>query len=134
MMSWKPNGGTQFNMPETATISSVSKEHKTVAPTPAEAVPATDFKASGGNLTVMRGLGISGASLTVWPMDMTAYGADRLDSAPYAEYEIAVRRGINTIEARCLPTFPVNAAYDLRIAISVDGGEAEIRSLKTKAM
>ena len=134
MMSWKPNGGTQFNMPETATISSVSKEHKTVAPTPAEAVPATGFKASGGNLTVMRGLGISGASLTVWPMDMTAYGADRLDSAPYAEYEIAVRRGINTIEARCLPTFPVNAAYDLRIAISVDGGEAEIRSLKTTAM
>ena len=61
---------------------------------------------------------------------MTTYSAAR---APYLEYNIPVNAGENTIAVRCLPTFPINTGYDLRVALSIDGGSPKTISLKTVA-
>ena len=51
-------------------------------------------------------------------------------SAPYAEYTLPVKEGLNVIQARCLPTFRLNNDYDIRIGISVNGGTAKVISIK----
>jgi hypothetical protein len=134
IMSMKPNDATQFSMPETATLSSISNISSKLSQTELNIVPAIDFTASSGNLTTLKGLGISDNGVTVWPMDTKAYSGTNLSGAPYAEYDVNVKTGINTIQVRCLPSFPVNSSYDLRIAIAVDGSTPQVCSLKTTAM
>jgi hypothetical protein len=63
---------------------------------------------------------------------MQAYAS--ASSAPYAEYALPVKKGLNVIQVRCLPTFPINTSYDLRAGISVDGKEASVISIKVSAM
>ena len=82
-------------------------------------------------MKTIAGLGIAEASVTVWPLDMTAY--TDAAKAPYAEYTIPVSAGTNRIELRCLPTFPINTSYDLRLAVSIDGAAPTVHSLKTVA-
>lgn len=45
-----------------------------------------------------------------------------------------IEAGEGQIIVRCLSTFPVNAAYDLRVAVSVDDGNPQTISARTKAM
>ncbi|MBQ9669145.1 MAG: glycosyl hydrolase 115 family protein [Prevotella sp.] len=132
MMNYQPRGLAQFNLPEVATASSVSSFKSTAKAEPqVTVVPATAYVASRGSFTTLDGLGVSDKAITVWPLDMTKYG---LSQAPYLEYDVPVKAGKNTISVRCLPTFPVNTTYDLRVALSVDGSSAQTISLKTVAM
>jgi hypothetical protein len=134
MMNFKPRGLDQFNMPATATISSIRngeipqrKDYVTI-------IPATAYKNASNSVRTLEGVGINQASITVWPLDMTAYRSNQVTQAPYAEYEIPVKAGTNNIEVRFLSNFPINTNYDLRVALSIDGGTAAITSLKTVAM
>jgi len=132
MMSYKPRSLAHFGMPETATESNISNVKIDMDEEPdVTIVPATEYTASDGNFVTIDGLGISDKGMTVWPMDMRRYTVTR---APYLEYDIPVKAGVNTISVRCLPTFPVNTSYDLRVALTVDGGSAKTISLKTVAM
>ena len=45
-----------------------------------------------------------------------------------------MQKGLNVIQVRLLPTFPLNASYDLRAGISVDGKTASVISIKVSAM
>jgi hypothetical protein len=80
----------------------------------------------------LEGLGIEGTTATVWPLDMQAYTS--ANDAPYAEYTLPVQKGLNVIQVRCLPTFPINTSYDLRAGVSVDGKAASVLSIKVSAM
>ena len=135
VMSMKPHDDGQFNMPATATLSSIASYTTPIAQHPSPiVVPAADFTDSSGNLTLIDGLGISDRALTVWPMDMTAYTSSRIAQAPWAEYDVPVKAGKNSIQVRCLCTFPLNSNYDLRVGVSIDGKRAQVVSLKTVAM
>ena len=131
MMSYKPRSLSQFGMPETATVSSInSTKMEQQAEAEATVIPATDYTASSGSFTTIEGIGISDKGVAVWPLDMTKYVVAR---APWLEYDVPVKTGVNTIAVRCLPTFPVNTTYDMRVAVSVAGGQAKTISLKTIA-
>lgn len=134
VMSMKPHGDGQFNMPATATLTSINNVKTELKTTETIVVPAADFTASSGGLTTLRGLGISDNAVTVWPLNMTAYTSGRISQAPWAEYDVPVKAGKNSIQVRCLCTFPLNSTYDLRVGVSIDGKQAEVRSLKTTAM
>ena len=131
IMSAAPRGLSQFNLPEVATEATISDLQVEV---PVEAtrivIPATAYTAANGAFTKLEGLGVSDQSVTIWPLDMTKYDVSR---APFLEYEVPVRKGYNSISVRCLPTFPVNTTYDLRVALSIDGGAPKTLSLKTVA-
>ena len=134
VMSMKPHGDGQFNMPATATLTSINNVKTELKTTETIVVPAADFTASSGDLTTLRGLGISDNAVTVWPLNMTAYTSGRISQAPWAEYDVPVKTGKNSIQVRCLCTFPLNSTYDLRVGVSIDGKQAEVKSLKTTAM
>ena len=134
VMSMKPHGDGQFNMPATATLTSINNVKTELKTTETIVVPAADFTASSGDLTTLRGLGISDNAVTVWPLNMTAYTSGRISQAPWAEYDVPVKAGKNSIQVRCLCTFPLNSTYDLRVGVSIDGKQAEVKSLKTTAM
>lgn len=133
MMDSKPRQQSQFYMPETATLSNISSVQKEIEKEQTFAVAADKYTSTKGNIVTLEGLGVGGNSVTVWPIDETVYSADKAGSAPYAEYDVEVKSGANMISARCLPTFPINSSFDLRVAISVDGGEPQVCSLKTTA-
>ena len=131
MMSCKPRNLSQFGMPATASVSSINSV-KVEMPAEPEVgiVPATAYTASNGTFTTIEGIGVSDEAVTVWPLDMTKYAVAR---APWLEYDVPVKTGTNTIAVRCLPTFPVNTTYDMRVAVSIDGATAKTISLKTVA-
>ncbi len=134
MMDWKPRNLSQFYMPETATLSSISQFAVEMPKEQFATVAGADYNASSGSIKEMKGLGIGSGSVVVWPIDYTHYnsGSD-LESAPYVQYSVPVRTGENTIEVRCLPTFPIHSGEDMRVAVSVNGGKANVISLKTEA-
>lgn len=134
MMNYKPREQSQFNMPATAIPIKISDEERPMQEDDITIIPATDYKTATSTVKTLEGVGISGASVTVWPLDMTAYKTNQISQAPYAEYEIPVKAGNNHIEVRFLSNFPINTNYDLRVALSIDGGTASITSLKTVAM
>ena len=131
MMSYKPRNLSQFGMPATATVSSINSVKVEMPAEPeVNVVPATAYTASNGTFTTIEGIGVSDEAITVWPLDMTKYAVAR---APWLEYDVPVKTGLNKIAVRCLPTFPVNTTYDMRVAVSVAGAAAKTISLKTVA-
>ncbi|WP_027455458.1 glycosyl hydrolase 115 family protein [Xylanibacter brevis] len=134
MMNCKPRNQKQFDMPATATAENISKNKGTLTKDEVVIIPATRYIAASPAVKTLEGVGINEASITVWPLDMKAYKDTEVAQAPYADYEIPVKAGRNTIEVRCLSNFPINTDYDLRIALSTDGAMTNIQSLKTIAM
>ena len=141
MMNFKPRGLEHFNMPATVTPTSIRNGAIPLTKEDVTVIPAADYKKASPKVKTIEGLGINKSSLTVWPLDMTAYNtssASAQGEAPFVEYEVPVKKGKNHIEVRCLSNFPINTNYDLRVALTVlDGSAAQspvITSLKTIAM
>ena len=119
-------------MPAVATSSDVAEQQSTLLEPNITIVAGGSYTSASATVTTLEGLGIRGTTATVWPLDMRAYTT--AGSAPYAEYTVPVRKGLNVIQVRCLPTFPINTTYDLRAGISVDGQTASVISIKVSAM
>ena len=134
MMNFKPRGLDQFNMPATATLTSIRSGEIPLTKDDVTIIPAAAFKSVSSTVKTIEGLGINQSSLTVWPLNMTAYRSNQVAQAPYVEYEVPVKPGKNHIEVRCLSNFPINTNYDLRVALAIDGGSPTVVSLKTVAM
>ena len=134
MMDYKPRGMGygQFDMPQTATASDISSVVSELPLVPeATLIAGADYSSASASVKKIDGLGTSSYAATIWPLDMTKYDAA---NAPYVEYDVPVKAGQNTITVRCLPTFPINTSYDLRVAVSIDGAAPVTTSLKTIAM
>ncbi len=133
MMDFRPRQLSQFYMPATATASSINNAKAELPKTETASVAAADYINSRGSIKTFNGLGVGSQSIGVWPLDMTQYSSTNLDAAPYVEYDVTLKPGINDIAARCVPNFPINSNYDARVAISVDGAKATTKSLKLVA-
>lgn len=127
-----PNRGS-LSKPRVATASDIKQEKTPIKEVRTSVVKGSAFTAASKGVTIIKGLGTSDEAATVWPMDMKAYTATD-SNIPYAEYQVPVQAGANEIIVRCLCSFPVNESYDLRAAVSIDGGPIEVQSVKTKAM
>lgn len=92
-----------------------------------------DFSTKSASIKLLEKLGVSGSSLTVWPLNMTSYSSTNITSAPCAEYKIQVKKGNNKISVKCLPTFPLYTTLDLRYGISINGATPSLVSIKTSA-
>lgn len=132
MMDYKPNNWSQHLMPAVASSSDVCGTESNILEPVISIVPGGGYTTASDKVRTIKGLGIRGSSATVWPLDMNAYTSAA--QAPYAEYTLPVQKGLNVIQVRCLPTFPINGSYDLRAGVSVDGRPASILSIKTTAM
>ena len=132
MMSYKPNNMSQHLMPSVASAADVSETESTIVQPDITILPGGSYSSASSSVVSLTGLGLAGSTATVWPLDMTAYTS--CSQAPYAEYSIPVQKGLNVIQVRCLPTFPLNTTYDLRVGISVDGKTPSVLSVKTTAM
>lgn len=97
-------------------------------------VPGGQFVAGQAGVVSVRGLGNSDYAATVLPLNLNAYEKPDVQTVPYADYDVPVYRGANTIQVRCLCSFPLNPAYDLRVGIELPEKPAEVFSVRTKAM
>jgi hypothetical protein len=136
MMDDHPRGREIFNMPDLGAYSK-NKEIAVINPATRLAdIPAGAYVRKGndqGRLTTLLGLGSSGQGLTVLPLELNTYTDADITNAPYAEYQLPVIQGKNTIRINCLPTFPLYTGVKLRYAISVNGSKPEFNSLATLA-
>ena len=136
IMDYAPRGVKHFYEFPTAslkdvnpTLSPIADEHTAIIPSDAY----IKHNAAGRQLKIINGLGVSGKSLTVWPLNLHTYNEGDITSAPYVEYRINVQKGINKIVIKCLPTFPVYQGLKLRYAIAVDGGKPQFVNIQTEA-
>lgn len=132
MMDYKPNNWNQHLMPAVATTSDVAEQQSSILQPDVHIIAGGCYDQASSTVKVLHGLGIQGSTATIWPLDMNKY--TNVSAAPYAEYTLPVQKGLNVIQVRCLPTFPINTSYDLRVGISVDGKAASTISVKLSAM
>lgn len=130
MMSYHPQDLSTFYMPECASITGINNTVSDLPVNKRSYVDGGDYSESNGNIVSIQGLGVGEKTAMVWPEETKSYTTD---NAPYAVYDVPVRAGNNTISVRCLPTFPMNSSFDLRVAISVNEGPYAIKSVKTTA-
>lgn len=147
MMNFAPRGLDHFKMPKVANEADITNSlltpnsslFRSACPL-TQRVCTPDWKtlnsklytASSRPFTYLPGLGPDGGSIGIWPMDMRAYN-DPTD-APYAEYSVPVKAGKNSLTLRFVPSFPVNADYDMRYAISIDGGQPKVESIRLETV
>ena len=132
MMDYKPNNWSQHLMPAVATADDVAEQQSSIQQPNIKIIAGGSYTNASPTVKTLEGLGIEGTTATVWPLDMQAYTS--ANNAPYTEYAVPVKKGLNVIQVRCLPTFPINTSYDLRAGISVDGKTASVISIKVSAM
>ncbi|MDR1809370.1 MAG: glycosyl hydrolase 115 family protein [Prevotella sp.] len=126
MMSYAPRNHSFFYDP--IVVDEDAIDEGSVTPTTQDSVRNFDITGyavknnNGKTIAEIPGLGVADdASLTVRPLDLTAYSAGNIASAPYVEYSLPVAKGENTIQVKCFPTFPIYEGKGLRYAISIDG-------------
>ena len=135
IMSFQPRGLSHFGMPEVATDATISSTQLPLpVADPVSIIPAASYQRAASSVATLSGLGLGPSSVTVWPLDMKAYSESEVWQAPYVEYQVPVKAGQNRVQVRCLPNFPINTDYDLRLALSIDGSKPQVSSIKTTAM
>ena len=134
MMDYKPNNWSQHLMPSVATQNDVVPQVWSLPEWNYQVIAGGDYETSSSTVVRIEGLGAEGSSATVWPLNLTAYTNASYIRAPYVTYSLGVRKGLNEVEVRLLPTFPLNASYDLRVGISTGTGVPTFVSAKTSAM
>jgi len=75
---------------------------------------------------VIEGLGRTGNSITVLPVNISAITSpnDIIIKSPLLEYDIyTFTEGEVEIYFNCIPSYPINANYESRIAVAIDEGE-----------
>ncbi len=134
IMDYAPRGLAHFKSPNIATEDNISKYETVHAPAPdLVRICAGQYVNASASVKTLCGVGVADTSVAVLPLNMTAYTADDISSAPYAEYKVSLRKGLNTIKVKCLPTFPLYDGLDLRYALSVNGSTPEFKSIKMEA-
>ena len=128
MMDYAPRGLSHFKMPRVATEADIAATGKVVSTVHGTDIPASDYKSANRTFATFQGLGVNGVSIGIWPMDMIAY--QDVASAPYVEYSVPVKAGDNKLILRFVPSFPINANYNMRYAISIDGKHPVTESIR----
>ena len=75
----------------------------------------------------IQGLGRMGDAMGTFPVTAPPFNPDDLSEAPSLSYDFyAATSGDATLYFYCLPNQPINANYQLRIAVSIDGAKPVI--------
>jgi len=137
MMNRTPNSNTsgiQFGMPYTATASDVNDAQGELPDEGYIYVASDSYTASRGTWQTIENLGVGGRSITVWPINYTAFTTTTARSkAPYVEYTLPLEKGTYQIVVRCLPTFPITTANDLCVGMGIGAGTVTSVSIKCNA-
>lgn len=135
IMDYAPRGVKHFYEFKTAdTVDIAAKTKINIdSSTVIKAVEYARLNCEGTSFKTIKGLGISGEALTVWPLNMRTFESKDIMTAPYAEYKVPVRKGKNIIEVRCLPTFPIYNGLKLRYAVSVDNDTPQFVNITAEA-
>ena len=76
---------------------------------------------------LIQGLGRNGDAMGTYPVTAPPFDPDDLSEAPSLSYDFyAETEGDATLHFYCLPSQPINANYQLRFAVSIDGGKPVI--------
>lgn len=134
MMDDSPYNGSVFDMPTVPTESDVYDVELPVESPSRIYYKAKDHISTQGSLVVANNLGVAGSSVITWPMNKKVYNTNTYKSAPALQFNVSVKKGINKIVVRCLPSFPVTTANYLRVGLVVDSEDFTAVSIKTKAM
>ena len=131
-MSYKPRveGNSHFNMPAVATAADVAETIDSIVEAPMLIIPASDYSEADPRLKAIRGLGTSAQALGILPVTAKTFD---VANAPKATYKVHLFKGKNNIELRMLPTFPINTAFNLRVAYKINSAEPKTVSFKTTA-
>lgn len=139
MMDAQPRDREIYKMPKVATPDMIAPHTSTAIqqPVAGRTIAAGGFlkksPAHRNRLKLLTGLGTGGEGLTVWPMLMRTFTEQDIAQAPYADYRLPVKKGLNTITVRCLPGFPVYPPMQLRYALSVNGSAPEFVNIAAAA-
>ncbi len=137
MINARPRDRKVYNMPKVATaemIGNVTIDEKTELSTLISVKKAGEFKmVSNDNLTLLEGLGVSGQSLAVLPVDLAVYDDENLVHAPYADYQLDVKKGKNNIKVKCLSNFSINPETKLRYALVIEDKDPVFVDLSKQA-
>lgn len=147
IMSMRPAGGGQFELPYSATAEEIGGvrlkgevQADTQAVIPIESriqekhIAAEDYIGSRGDWQLLRNLGVAGNSMAVWPIDYTVYNTTSARmKGPYLEYSVPLEPGKYVFAVRCLPTFPITTANDLVVGFSVNRAAVNTQSIKCQA-
>ncbi len=81
----------------------------------------------GGVWRIIKGLGRSGDSVSVFPKSLPRHAAGATGEAPVLHYDFySFGKGEVTVELHCLPTKAINASYRSQVAVAVDDGKPVI--------
>lgn len=123
---WRPEFKAPFD------DSTKVKQEPTVYQIPreeAKVYKASQYLRKSESIRLLKGLGVTGESLAIESNEALAASGEALavesGKVPYVEYEIEVKKGENGITVMCVPSFPLNKDYQLRYAISINGGKPE---------
>ena len=104
------------------------------APKPFLTITADEFTLKkGGGAVLINGLGPTGKAVTILPFTAPSIATNNLKSAGVISAEVNLTHTDFNCIVRSLPTYRINANRNLRYAISIDGGEAQIVDLNTKS-
>jgi hypothetical protein len=135
MMDWKPRNRPVFQMPSVSAL----PKNKTVfkQDSPVAVIAAADFsqtsEASFGKPHIIKGLGVSGASMTILPVTNPSIPDENAAKAPPAEYEVKLPAGQRTAEVICVPTHRIHEGRGLRYAISFGDESPTIVNVQSAA-
>jgi hypothetical protein len=100
-------------------------------------IAAADFsqtsEASFGKPHIIKGLGVSGASMTILPVTNPSIPDENAAKAPPAEYEVKLPAGQRTAEVICVPTHRIHEGRGLRYAISFGDESPTIVNVQSAA-
>ncbi|MGD0516833.1 MAG: hypothetical protein ABSA26_04795 [Thermoguttaceae bacterium] len=135
MMYWKPHDLPVFQMPS---LDAPPKNKNVFKPdSPVAVIAAADFsrtsEAIPGKPSVIKGLGASGASITILPVTNPSISDENAAKAPFAEYEIQLPAGQRTVEVICVPTHRIHDGRGLRYAVSINDESPTIVNVDCRA-
>ena len=82
---------------------------------------------SGASWKLIGGLGRESDAMGAFPVTALPFNPDDLNKAPSLSYDFySASGGCATLHFYCLPEQPINADYQLRFAVSIDGGKSVI--------
>lgn len=140
MMSWHPRDLDVFKMPEYADEAMVQK-YKTQSESsyadtlPVSVIQAQNFvsktDAADKQISTVKGLGIDGQGVTVFPFTALPTDSANISKAPYVTYKTQLTKGMHNITVKCLPTHSINQDYKVRYAIAVNDDQPQIINLNS---
>lgn len=119
IISWHPRNRPVFKMFLTSGSSKqdkVFKEDSTHV-----VIPAAHFThqhdRNFGKVHLIKGLGVSGESITILPFSHPSLSEENAIQAPSVEYEVQLPKGQRIVEVLCTPTHKIHEGRDLRYTI-----------------